>query len=248
MEVSIARDFRPVPPERVSRVFMNRARGRIGMEINWGGEVERLAPTRMLAQNLGFRRALERFQEGRKLTPEAFRERGRVRAFAARQLLISGDGREAVELFRGQTIVAPEPGAGGDRAAALADGIAAWMLANLGPDGSLPYEYWPSWQRTFRWRLVSASHISGARSRSRRIGFTLIPSASRRNRRGGSGSLVGAGRTWKRRSDPVMRTAQSPSPSPSPEGGVAGSGEGGAAGSGAGAGELEPPASLLGPD
>ena len=64
-EVCVADDFRDVAANRFSRVFFNRARGRIGIELALDGEVERLAPTRMLTANLGFRRALEKFLESR---------------------------------------------------------------------------------------------------------------------------------------------------------------------------------------
>ena len=144
IEVSVADDFRPVPRERFSRVFFNRARGRIGMEVTCGGETERLAPTRMLARNLSFTRALERFCERRNIAPEEFKARGALRMFSARQFLVSGDGRQVTELFRGSVPVAPEPARGEDRAGDLADGIGRWMLANAGSDGSLPYKYWPS--------------------------------------------------------------------------------------------------------
>ena len=144
IEVSTAAKFRPVPHERFSGVFYNRARGRIGMEINCCSETERLAPTRMLAQNLSFARALERFCERRKIAREDFEARGTVRAFSARQFLVSGDGRQVTELFRGSVPVASDPARAEDRAGDLADGIGRWMLANSDSDGSLPYKYWPS--------------------------------------------------------------------------------------------------------
>ena len=144
IEVSMASDFRPVPRERFSKVFYNRVRGRVGMEITCGGETERLAPTRMLAQNLSFARALERFCERRNIAREEFAARGALRAFSARQFLVSGDGRRVTELFRGSVPVPPNPAPGEDRAGDLADGIGRWMLANTGSDGSLPYKYWPS--------------------------------------------------------------------------------------------------------
>ena len=144
IEVSVARDFRSVSHHRFAQVFFNRARGRIGMEINRGGETQRLAPTRMLAQNLSFARALERFCERRKITREEFESRGALRAFSARQFLVSGDGGQVTELFRGSVPVPPNPAPGENRAGDLADGIGRWMLANARSDGSLPYKYWPS--------------------------------------------------------------------------------------------------------
>ena len=46
--------------------------------------------------------------------------------------------------MRGATPVEPTPAQGEDRAEALASGIDAWLRRNMGPDGRLPYKYWPS--------------------------------------------------------------------------------------------------------
>ena len=145
VEVCIAGDFREVGARRFSRVFFPRARGQTGLEIAFRGEVVRYAPTRMLAANLGFERALERFLAQRAASVDAFRTEGRLRAFSARQYLLPpGDGSRPVELFRGSILVDPTPSPDEDRAAALADGIGRWMIDNLSVEGALPYKYWPS--------------------------------------------------------------------------------------------------------
>ena len=145
VEVCIAGDFRPVATGRFSRVFFNRARGLVGMEIAFRGDVVRFAPTRMLAANLGFERALEKHLARKAAGPEEFRAAGRLRAFSARQFLLpGGTGERPVELFRGSTPVEPTPTADDRRAADLADGIGGWMCANLSAEGALPYKYWPS--------------------------------------------------------------------------------------------------------
>jgi len=145
VEVCVADDFREVPPDRFSRVFFNRARGLVGIEIAFGGEVERLAPTRMLAANLGFGRALEKFLENREVDAGEFRARGTLRAFSARQCLLpGGTGHQTVDLVRGSTLVDPTPSVNENRAGDLATGIGGWMTANLSADGALPYKYWPS--------------------------------------------------------------------------------------------------------
>ena len=144
-EVCVADDFRDVAANRFSRVFFNRARGRIGIELALDGEVERLAPTRMLTANLGFRRALEKFLESRGIDAEDFRARGALRAFSARQFLLPGEhGHAPVELYRGSTLIDPVPSADEDRAGDLATGVGRWMTGNLSADGALPYKYWPS--------------------------------------------------------------------------------------------------------
>ena len=145
VEVCVADDFREVATDRFSRVFFNRARGLTGIEIALDGEVERLAPTRMLAANLGFERALEKFLENRGIDAREFRARGTLRAFSARQFLLPGGaGQRTVELVRGSTLIDPAPSADEDRAGDLATGIGRWMNANLSADGALPYKYWPS--------------------------------------------------------------------------------------------------------
>ena len=145
VEVCVAQDFRPVRLGRFPRVFSERARGRVGMEIRYRGEVVRVAPTWMLATNRRFRRVLDRFLKQRNATADEFTVNGGLRAYSARQFLLDGGGEGvADELFRGAPLVPPSPSAEEDRAADLADGIGNWMLANLAPDGALPYKYWPS--------------------------------------------------------------------------------------------------------
>ena len=145
VEVCVADDFLPVDPKRLSRAFRPRDRGLIGMEIGFRGETIGLAPTRMLAANLRFERALGRFLERRDATVDQFVAEGSLRSFTARQFLLPGDRRRArVELFRGGTLIDPAPSVDEERAADLADGIGRWMICNLSTEGALPYKYWPS--------------------------------------------------------------------------------------------------------
>ena len=146
VEVCIADAFRPVALSWFSRVFHERARGLAGMELAFRGEVVRFAPTRMIAANLRFERALERFLERRGVSAGDFSSGGgSVRAFSARQLLAPAGGEAGtVDLFRGAPPIVPAPAADEDRAADLADGIGRWSVANLSAEGALPYKYWPS--------------------------------------------------------------------------------------------------------
>ena len=138
-------EFRPVALDRMSRAFRQRDRGLLGMEINYLGESVRLTPTHMLAANLRFDRALERFLEQRNATSDEFAVYGSLRSFSSRQFLLPGDNEgEVVELYRGGTLIDPTQSAGEDRAADLADGIGQWMLGNLSAGDALPYKYWPS--------------------------------------------------------------------------------------------------------
>ena len=145
LEVCIADDFRSVAANRFSRVFFNRARGLVGMEIVFRAEAALLAPTRMLAANLGFERALEKFLEDRAIGAGEFRARGTLQAFSARQFLLPGETDHGpVEFYRGSTLIDPTPSRNEDRAGDLAKGIGRWMTGNLSADGALPYKYWPS--------------------------------------------------------------------------------------------------------
>ena len=143
VEVCIADDFSEVAAKRRSRVFFPRARGLIGMEISFRGEVARLAPTRMLAANLSFERALEKFLEGREASLDEFVADGKLRSFSARQYLLPDEG-QPVELFRGSTLIDPSSSSDEDLAAALTGGIGEWMVCNVSAEGGLPYKYWPS--------------------------------------------------------------------------------------------------------
>ena len=91
IEVCVADAFRIVAVNRFPRVFFNRVRVLVGIEIAFRGEAARLAPTRMLAANLGFERALEKFLEDRAIDAEEFRADGSLRAFSARQFLLPGE-------------------------------------------------------------------------------------------------------------------------------------------------------------
>ncbi|MCY4600205.1 MAG: hypothetical protein OXF27_09840 [Acidobacteria bacterium] len=145
VEACAAEDFRTVAADRFSHVFQRRARGLAGMEIEFRGELRRLAPTRMLAANLGFKRALERFLQERNAGMAEFVAGGGLRVFSATQFLLRGGGHsEQIELFRGATLVEPAPDTDENRAADLADGVGRWMLRNLSATGALPYKYWPS--------------------------------------------------------------------------------------------------------
>ena len=115
------------------------------MEIAYRENVARLAPTRMIAANLGFNRAIEKYLREKNTALDDLAANGGLRLFSARQFLLPGTGdAEHTELFRGSTLVAPTPEARENRAADLAEGIGRWMLRNLSADWGLPYKYWPS--------------------------------------------------------------------------------------------------------
>ncbi len=145
VEASVAGEFSRVDTAQFARVFSNCMRGVIGMEASYRGEVVRFAPTRMIASNFSFKRALDSFLEDRGISFDEFSVDGRLRSFTARQFLLPDPKKERpVSLFRGSTPVEPMPDRVPERAQALADGIGKWLMQNLSADGSLPYKYWPS--------------------------------------------------------------------------------------------------------
>ena len=112
-------------------------RGVLGIDIGLGnGERIRLSPTRMIATNTSFDRTIEQAREDGFLP-------ARATLFEATQLLVDLDRRDVHLLYRGSEVVpagSVSPGA----VEALATGMADWLFAQLGVDGRLVYEYYPS--------------------------------------------------------------------------------------------------------
>ena len=137
--------FQDVPVRRFSKVFFNRARGLVGIEISFRGEVVRLTPTQMIAANLSFIRVLENYVSQRDIKLGTFAAGGSLRAFSAEQYLLGPDnGNKLVELFRGSKLVCGTPTISRSLVTELANGIVAWMTKNQSPKGKIPYKYWPS--------------------------------------------------------------------------------------------------------
>ena len=149
VEVSVADKFNTVDTTQFSRVFCNRVRGILGMEVTFRGKVARFAPTRMIASNLSFKRPMESFVEPKGASFDEFSATGSLRSFSARQFLLPDTKKgDPVALFRGSTLVEPMPYTLSDRTEALAHGIGQWFMRNMSADGSLPYKYWPSLGKT----------------------------------------------------------------------------------------------------
>ena len=146
IEVCLTTNYRAVARGGFRRMFCNRNRGLVGLEVTYGGETVRYAPTRMLTSNLRFRRVLELFARARGVGIRDVMEDGGFRAFSSSQLLlrVRTGGVSATELYRGGPLVLAGGRSGRDRAEVLATGIGSWMIRNQSADGRLPYKYWPS--------------------------------------------------------------------------------------------------------
>ena len=144
VEICIASGFREVSTDQFSKVFIHRARGILGIEITFRGEVTRYAPTTMIAFNLSFERVIERFLQLHSISREKFDAQVTLRAYSAQQYLSIGSRATPVRLFRGSTLVEPTNQVDIPMVSRLADGIATSMINNLSSEGELPYKYWPS--------------------------------------------------------------------------------------------------------
>jgi hypothetical protein len=145
VEVALTRDHRPVAdPAALARELPNRERGLRGVRLTLGGLDERLAPSRMIAANLGFAAAAERFCARARVAPAEFSAKaGRIESFAARTLLIPLDGGPPMEPYRAGLLV-PQEAVTPGLVETMALEMAAWLVRATGPDGRLPYKYWPS--------------------------------------------------------------------------------------------------------
>ena len=144
VEVSVASGFRPIAPARHGRAFRRRKRGIVGMEIAYREDVARLAPTSMIAANLGFNRAIEKYLREKNAALDDLAANGGLRLFSARQFLLPGAGGRGAH----RTVPRLDPrrtDSGGQGRTGLPiwpKRIGRWMLRNLSADGGLPYKYW----------------------------------------------------------------------------------------------------------
>ncbi len=146
LEINFARDFRRLRGRSALEALGDIRRGLVGLELVHQGRAYRYAPTEFIAFNLGFARALERLAERAGVAlPVTGELPGPVRVFEALALLVdlSGPVPRTTRLYRGGEVVPVEAVTRPyvERLAALQGD---WLLANLQPDGRLPYLYWPS--------------------------------------------------------------------------------------------------------
>jgi hypothetical protein len=115
----------------------NLDRGILGvrLELADGGQLG-FAPTRMIADNTSFGRVVD-------LTREEGLEPTRAILFTATQLLVDVDRRTVHQLTRGAQVV-PASAVTRESVESLATGMADWLFRQLGDDGRMVYEYYPS--------------------------------------------------------------------------------------------------------
>ena len=144
LEIAFSHDYRPVVPSSLEVELPNRQRGLRGIRLALGSVEERLAPSRMIAANLGFMAAAERFCRRLDVEPPSFsRQGGRIWSFAARTILVPLDGRAAVEPYRAGLLVRRDEVTPA-LVLTMAREMAGWLVHNTDAEGRVPYKYWPS--------------------------------------------------------------------------------------------------------
>ena len=142
VEVAVAGPEVPAP-EDGSGVAANIDRGVLGIGITLDdGQVRWISPTQIVADNTSFARVIERlFEDGelatRTLPPDRFQ------LFEATQLLVDLGRSSVIPMERGNQLV-PADAVTPRAAQTLSDGMSEWLVRQLGDDGRMVYEYWPS--------------------------------------------------------------------------------------------------------
>lgn len=145
IELCFTHSYRLVDPAQFDRQLANVHRGIRGIELQYKDQMVRYSPTRMIASNLSFQNAFERFLTQLSLSPEAFlRNGGTIQSFEARQVLIRlAPQVTAVTLHRGNRIV-PYEKLSGDVLRDMTRCMGQWMLRQVQLDGRMVYKYFPS--------------------------------------------------------------------------------------------------------
>ena len=144
VELNDLRAAEIVLPSDFHKKFQNLQRGVLGVEFYLHDKCSRFAPSYMIASNLSFARALERFIEESRATSEEFAQHGNIRVLTGDQFLVEIGRDSTTELTRGSTVVSETPEINENRSEDIARGIEHWLLNNLSNKSELPYKYWPS--------------------------------------------------------------------------------------------------------
>lgn len=118
-------------------------RGILGVAVTVDDGRERLiAPTQMIADNTSFDHVIGRLFEDGAIANESLPAE-RIALFEATQLLVDLDRSTVIQMVRGNQVVTAAS-VTAERTADLAEGMADWLVGQLGDDGRMVYEYWPS--------------------------------------------------------------------------------------------------------
>jgi hypothetical protein len=144
LEVCIPYDYKRLSFPRKGSVIGNVHRGVWGLALDDGTTRERHCPTELLATNRSFERVESLYREARGWDEARYHDAITPYRFRAQQLLLRLDRQPGlIEMQRGNTLVRFED-VNSASTHALADGLGAWMLRQLQPDGRMIYLWWPS--------------------------------------------------------------------------------------------------------
>jgi hypothetical protein len=142
VEVAIVGRRLEAPPEGSSPAD-NLDRGILGMAVTVDdGQLQRFSPTRMIADNTSFDRVIKRLYEDGEIATDSLPAE-RIELFEATQFLVDLDRSVVIQLERGNEVV-PAASVTPDDTRELAEGMSDWLVGQLGDDGRMVYEYWPS--------------------------------------------------------------------------------------------------------
>ena len=145
IELCLTHSYRLVDPAQFAHQLANVHRGIRGIEVQYKDHIGRYSPTRMIASNLSFSSAFERFLTHLSLSPEVFwRNGGTIQSFEARQILIHlAPQVTATTLHRGNRVV-PYEKLSGNVLQDMTLCMGQWMLRQVQLDGRMVYKYFPS--------------------------------------------------------------------------------------------------------
>ena len=145
IEVCFAHNFRRVGLTESEGFPRNDDRGVLGLELQLGNRVLRIAPTEMIAQNASFERVMKEFVAS--FSAEAQQSPVTAGVFEADQVLVYLESPpRAVRMRRGATYV-PPTAVTRDAAQKLVDGMAAWLARQVHENGRMTYQYEPTLAR-----------------------------------------------------------------------------------------------------
>ena len=145
IELCFTYNYRLVERGNFQRVFGNVHRGIRGIELQYKDKTLRYSPTRALAGNLSFPRAVEIFLAQESLSADNFfRQGGIIQAFDARQVLIRLHPEvSSVTLHRGNRIF-PLEELSQKELGEMVTTMAHWLFRQVKEDGRMTYKYFPS--------------------------------------------------------------------------------------------------------
>jgi hypothetical protein len=145
LEICVSHSYREARIRSRRRVLSNIHRGVRGLELRHDDHLERFSPTDMLARNLSYPRALQRYLAQHRLGDQDLAAgRVKARSFDCEQFLVLlAATPRAVPMLRGNTLVRPEEVTEA-RVAETMRLLGEWMVASLHEDGRMTYKWWPS--------------------------------------------------------------------------------------------------------